>query len=38
FKLQYTLQRKRSSSEVMFFSKNLQRPTNEGSLINILTE
>ena len=38
FKLQYTLQRKRSSSEVMFFSKNLQRPTNEGSLINILAE
>lgn len=38
FSLQYTLQRKRLSSEVMFFSKELQRPTSEGSLINILTE
>lgn len=38
FELQYTLQRKRSSSEVMFFAKNTQRPLNENNLINILTE
>lgn len=38
FELQYTLQSKRLSSEVMFFSKKLQRPTGESSLINILTE
>lgn len=36
FELQYTLQAKRSSSEVMFFSKNVLRPRNESELINIL--
>lgn len=36
FELQYTLQEKRSSSEVMFFAKNVLRPQNESELINIL--
>lgn len=36
FKLQYTLQSKRSGSEVMFFSKNTRRPKQEDDLINIL--
>ena len=36
FELHYTLQAKRSSSEVMFFSKNVLRPRNESELINIL--
>lgn len=38
FELQYSLQRKRHSSEVMFFSKNMQRPSNENDLIHILTK
>ena len=38
FELQYALQRKRLSSEVMFLSRALQRPANEGNLINILTK
>jgi DNA adenine methylase len=36
FELQYTLQKKRSGSEVMFFSRNVQRPANEKEYINIL--
>lgn len=36
FKLQYTLQSKRSGSEVMFFSSNTTRPLHEEGLINIL--
>lgn len=36
FELQYTLQEKRSGSEVMFFSKSIQRPENEKDYINIL--
>ncbi len=36
FKLQYSLQEKRSGSEVMFFARNVQRPANESDLINIL--
>lgn len=36
FELRYTLQEKRSSSEVMFFSKNLKRPSNENDYINVL--
>ncbi len=36
FKLQYTLQSKKSGSEVMFFAKNTRRPTQEDELINIL--
>ena len=36
FRLQYTLQSKRLGSEVMFFSKNTRRPTQEDDLINIL--
>lgn len=36
FKLQYTLQNKRSGSEVMFFAKNTIRPAQEDELINIL--
>lgn len=35
FELQYTLQRKRAGSEVMFFSKATQRPCNENKYINI---
>lgn len=38
FELQYSLQGKRHSSEVMFFSKNIQRPPNENDLIHILTK
>ncbi len=38
FKLQYTLQRKCSSSEIMFFSKVTKRPQNEQKLIDILIE
>lgn len=38
FELQYSLQRKRHSSEVMFFSKNTQRPSSENDLIHILTK
>lgn len=38
FELQYTLQTKRSGSEVLFFSKKIQRPINEREYINILTE
>lgn len=38
FKLQYTLQEKRSSSEVMFFSKDICRPLNEDKLLKILKE
>ncbi len=36
FKLQYTLQEKKSASEVMFFSSNIHRPKDENSLITIL--
>ena len=36
FKLQYTLQSKKSGSEVMFFAKSTHRPTQEDELINIL--
>ncbi len=36
FELKYTLQEKKSASEVMFFSKCIQRPENENSLIKIL--
>lgn len=36
FKLQYTLQSKKSGSEVMFLAKNTRRPTQEDELINIL--
>ena len=36
FELQYTLQEKKSASEVMFFSKGIERPKNEDLLITIL--
>lgn len=36
FELQYTLQEKRSGSEVMFFARNVLRPQKESELINIL--
>ena len=36
FELQYTLQEKKSASEVMFFSKSIKRPKNENLLITIL--
>lgn len=36
FELQYTLQEKRSSSEVMFFARNVLRPKDEPKLLNIL--
>ena len=36
FELQYTLQEKKSASEVMFFSKSIQRPQKENELITIL--
>lgn len=36
FELQYTLQTKRSGSEVLFFSKKLQRPLDEDKYIHIL--
>lgn len=36
FRLQYTLQNKCAGSEVMFFSKNVQRPDNENELIKII--
>jgi DNA adenine methylase len=36
FELQYTLQKKCSGSEVMFFSKSVKRPLNEKDYINIL--
>lgn len=38
FELQYTLQKKCSSSEVMFFSRNIKRPLNEKNFIKILKE
>lgn len=38
FELQYTLQTKRSGSEVLFFAKKIQRPRNEREYINILVE
>ena len=38
FELQYTLQTKRSGSEVLFFAKKTQRPINEREYINILVE
>lgn len=38
FELQYTLQTKRSGSEVLFFSRNTQRPLNENNYIHILTD
>ncbi len=38
FELQYTLQNKCSSSEVMFFAKNIQRPSNENDFVKVLTE
>lgn len=38
FELQYTLQTKRSGSEVLFFAKKIQRPINEREYINILVE
>jgi len=38
FLLQYTLQKKRSGSEVMFFSKKVQRPSHERELIQLLGE
>ena len=38
FELQYTLQTKRSGSEVLFFAKNTQRPLNEHNYIHILKE
>ena len=38
FELQYSLQEKRSGSEVMFFARNVQRPANENDLINILVK
>lgn len=38
FELQYSLQKKRSSSEVMFFSKNIQRPSCENDLIHIIAK
>ena len=36
YSLQYTLQEKRISSELMFFSKSIKHPSNEGQYINIL--
>ena len=36
FELQYTLQEKKSASEVMFFSGNVKRPIKEGEFITIL--
>lgn len=36
FELQYSLQKKRSGSEVMFFSKQVQRLSNENEYINII--
>ena len=36
FELQYTLQEKKSASEVMFFSKKVERPENENLLIKKL--
>lgn len=36
FELQYTLETKRSAKEIMFFSKNMQRLTNEGEYIRVL--
>ena len=36
FELQYTLQKKHLGSEVMFFSKKIQRPKNERDYISIL--
>ena len=36
FELQYTLQEKKSASEVMFFSKGIIRPKNEELLITVL--
>lgn len=36
FELQYTLQEKKSASEVMFFSDNVKRPIKEDELITIL--
>lgn len=36
FELQYTLQEKKSASEVMFFSKYVHRPQKEGELITII--
>lgn len=38
FELQYSLQKKRSSSEVMFFSNNTQRPSDENNLIHIIAK
>ncbi len=38
FELQYTLQNKRSGSEVLFFSKSIKRPINENEFLHILTE
>ena len=38
FELQYTLQTKRSGSEVLFFARNTQRPLNENNYIHILTD
>ena len=38
FELQYTLQTKRSGSEVLFFAKNTKRPINEETFIHILTD
>ena len=36
FELQYTLQEKKSASEVMFFSKSIERPKNEDLLLTII--
>ena len=36
FELQYTLQEKKSASEVMFFSKCVERPMDENLLIRVL--
>ena len=38
FGLRYSLQRKRSGSEIMFFARNVQRPIKESDFINILTK
>ena len=38
FELQYSLQEKKSASEVMFFSKNTNRPDEESDFIHILWE
>ena len=38
FELQYSLQKKRSSSEVMFFAQNINRPINENQFLKVLTE